>query len=195
MVVDFDAENRKAAERKSKREEKRLTLPWGQESRALAKGGNHVEGPKIKHKRKPKRISARRQAFNRLESNCRQYILLRAQSRTLGFCEIGITCGGRGDIEVWYHIFPQASGNALKYDARNILGSCCSCNAGEYHSRKKDDYIRYESRHRYILGDLVFQELKATEGRRQIPTVEANQIADLYEKKIHQKDWETKRWI
>lgn len=173
----------KAAIKKAKRDEKRLTLPWGQESRALAQTKLYVGEPKIAKRIKPKRTSSRRLAFNRLISTCRRFVLLRAKKRCFGFCEVGVACRGYGNIEVWYHILPQASGNVLKYDDRNILGSCNDCNAGEYRARKNYSTI-YEDRHRVILGNVAFQELKELEGRESISTVEANRRADEYESKI-----------
>ena len=179
-------ELKKSAERKAKREAKRLDLPWGSKTQEASKGKKDISVPKIKHKRKPKQASSRRQAFNRLGANCRKYVLLRAKTRS-GHCEVGIACGGFGPIEVWYHITPQAKGNALKYDDRNILGSCNWCNAGEYSARKSpslgSDVIWY-ARHRQILGSKIFEELQSLQGRRQISTVEANELADEYKKKI-----------
>lgn len=176
-------ELKRAAERKAKREEKRAFLPWAKRTELNAQGKKHVSVPKILVKRKPKRTSIRRQAFNRLQAKCKSYVLLRAKIRNENCCELGLDCQGYGFIEVWYHIFPQASGNVLKYDERNILGSCARCNAGEYYSRKKKtDYHYYEDKHQRILGVIVFNELKFTQGRRQISTVEANEMADRFER-------------
>lgn len=180
---DFEAEKLKAATRKSKRQEKRASLPWGQESRVLAKKELYLSVPKIAKRIKPKRTSSRRHAFNRLRDTCRRFVLLRAKSRNFGFCEVGVACRGYGSIEVWYHILPQASGNALKYDDRNILGSCNGCNAGEYRARKCGNDL-YQKRHEIIIGKAALQELKELEGRQQISTVDLDERADEYERKI-----------
>lgn len=187
-------EIRRAADRKAKREEKRKFLPWAkkyEESSSLAKNPLYVDGPKIKHKRKPKAASLRRQAFNRLKAICKEFVLLRAKHRNHNRCEVGIACGGVGDIEVWYHIFPQVKGNAIKYDERNILGSCNSCNAGEYDERKNGGSI-YDQRHLLILGLALFIELKTLQGRRQISTIEANLMADRFEELIDRRIWDEK---
>lgn len=207
-------EMKKAADRKAKREEKRKSLPWGNESNldiadsmfnalglsrqhqqpdSLAKNRLYVDGPKIKHKRKPKAAPLRRQAFNRLKASCKEFVFLRAKRRNHNRCEVGMACGGFGDIEVWYHIFPQAKGNAIKYDERNILGSCSICNAGEYYNRKYGMNDRYALRHQDILGKTLFDELKSLQGRRQISTAELNLMADRFQKMIDDKVWEQKK--
>lgn len=194
FFVDYLAEEKRAAERKAKREEKRKSLPWANRVKIVrAKKISYLGSVEVvKKKRKPKRISARRQALNRLRDNCRDYVLLRAKRR-LGHCEVGLACGGFGQIEVWYHIFPQSTGNRLKYDERNILGSCHWCNAQEWHVRQGIDsrftYKDFEDRHRKILGSQTYEELKATQGRRQIPTHEANLCADLYQTMIKSQIW------
>jgi hypothetical protein len=134
-----------------------------------------------------RKVLPRRMAFNRLEAACKTFVLLRAKHRG-GVCEIGIVCGGNGPIEVWYHVTPQALGNALKYDARNILGSCHSCNGGEYFARKRGSPV-YGSRHRTILGNEAVDWLQANAGRKQISTREALDMAIEYEKKIAAGEW------
>jgi hypothetical protein len=132
--------------------------------------------------------STRKRAFARLKANCINFVLLRAKHRTGGFCEVGIVCKGRGPIELWYHVTPQAMGNALKYDDRNILGSCRSCNGGEYFARKRGSNV-YKMRHAEILGAEHFTWLEANQGRKQISTAEANEMADVYAARIEWGDW------
>lgn len=189
MYEEYQKAIKRAAERKAKRDAKRITLPWGQRTELNAKGKNNVDRPKITHKRKPKSISLRRQAFNRLVKTCKAYVLLRAEYRSSGNCEVKIVCGGCGAIEVWYHIFPQSKGNGTKYDERGIVGSCNYCNEGEYAARKYGNYERYEKRHRSLLGEDLYEELEALQGRSQISTVAANLMADRFERMIKEESW------
>lgn len=143
--------------------------------------------PKIPTKRKRRKPSARKSAFLRLKELCRTFVMLRAKHRTGGFCEVAMQCAGRGPIEVPYHVTPQAMGNALKYDERNLLGSCSSCNGSEYFARKRGASI-YRERHAAILGP-VFAELEATAGRKQISTAEAVEMADKFKARIEAGEW------
>lgn len=183
---------KKAADRKAKREEKRKSLPWGQRAGASVDLDKTVSQHQTKRKRRKRPVSWRRQAFNRLQAKCKEFVLRRAHYRTGGLCEVGMACNGFGLVEVWYHIFPQVKGNALKYDSRNILGSCNYCNAGEYEDRKSNSNI-YHTRHRYILGRQLFEELQALQGRRSISTSEANDWADGFEKMIKDETWKLEK--
>lgn len=160
-MISFEEINRqaaKAAERKAKRQEKGMELG-------------------LRRKRTHK-TADRRAVFNRLERNCREFVLLRAEFRGHGFCEVGVACRGFGPIEVWYHIFPQQLGNGTKYDHRAILGSCRACNNGENEARRSKGTL-YVSRHLLILGP-EYDYLEALTGRRQISTVEAAEMAECY---------------
>lgn len=140
--------------------------------------------PAKKKRRKP---SARKTAFKRLKDLCKEFVMLRAKRRTGGFCEIAMACQGRGPLEVAYHVTPQAMGNALKYDDRNLLGACNSCNGSEYFARKRGSSI-YRERHAVILGP-VFAELEAAAGRRSISTAEAREMADNFQTRIEKGEW------
>jgi hypothetical protein len=157
-----------AAGRKAKRDEKRKDLPWA----------------KKKKRRAP---SSRRQAFDRLKAACVTYVLMRAKDRSDGFCEVGIVCRGQGPAEVWYHVWPQKLGNALKYEVRAILGSCHPCNGGEYFARKRGD-DSYVKRHMEVLG-AAYDDLDALKGSRKIGTAEAVEMARAIEANIERRDW------
>ena len=146
-----------------------------------ATGGRRPEKAK-------KRPNPRKAAFARLKSNRDAFVMLRGKHRTGGRCEVGMVCKGLGDIQVVYHVFPAAMGNVIKHDQRNLLAACHSCNGGEYFARKRgsDAYLR---RHRSILGDALFEELKAAQGRQQIGTKDAIERADEYARMIERGDW------
>lgn len=165
---EMDAYYKKAAERKAKRTAKGIELG-------------------LRKKKVPK-VAPRRAAFNRLERNCKKFVMLRANFRKSGWCEVGLACSGFGAVEVWYHIFPQSLGNGTKYDSRAILGSCNACNEGEYNARKAGDDL-YVQCHKKFLGEELYAELYAETGRRQISTVEAISMADGYATLIKNEVW------
>lgn len=139
-------------------------------------------------KKKVHKVQPRRSAFNRLERNCKKFVMLRANFRNSGFCEVGMTCYGRGSAEVWYHIFPQALGNGTKYDHRAILVSCHSCNEGEYVARKANSDI-YVNLHKKLLGETLYNELDALKGRKPIDTTTATLMANVYRELIDKEIW------
>lgn len=157
-LADFKAAQDRAASRKVKRTAKGIALGF--------------------RKKKTRGVADRKKAFDLLKSSCREYVLLRANRRNFGFCEVGVACRGYGAIEVWYHIFPQQLGNGTKYDDRAILGSCCKCNEGEMEARRSKSLV-YEQRHKVILGSW-YEVLSSLAGRRQISTAEAYEIAGKY---------------
>ena len=107
--------------------------------RAISERNRPLRTGVRKRKSGRKRVPARKRAFARLKELRDTFVKLRAKYRTGGHCEVGMVCKGRGAIEVVYHVFPAAMGNAIKHDARNLLGSCNSCNGGEYFARKRGD--------------------------------------------------------
>lgn len=165
---EIDSIYKKAADRKAKR---------------LAKGTELGL-----RKKKVKKTSTRNRAFNRLEEKCKQFVMLRANFRNSGFCEVGLSCGGEGNAEVWYHIFPQALGNGTRYDHRAIVASCHACNAGEYNARKasRDTYVEW---HKKLLGEEEYAYLKSLTGRRPISTAEAEIMGDAYKDLIKREAW------
>lgn len=170
--AEFDRIRRLSAERKAKRVAKGVLLGL------RTPGGSPRRVKSLKS-----RIPARRRAFDRLKAACKAFILLRAKIRAGSCCEVGVLCGGIEPAVLAYHIFPAATGNALKYDSRNLLGACARCNGAEYFDRKRGTYERWDEVHKKILGGSVWSELKSEQGRRQISTVEANEMADVYEKR------------
>ncbi len=185
--AEFKAIRAMAAKKKARRAVKQADNA----SLALAANGDApprpAEAPKRPKPRKRRKPSARKAAFKRLKDLCRDFVMLRAKHRTGGFCEVAMKCQGRGPIEVAYHVTPQAMGNNLKYDVRNLLGSCDSCNGSEYFARKRGSSI-YRDRHAEILGP-VFAELEAAAGRRQINVVEAREMGDVLKAKIEAGEW------
>ena len=200
--AEYKAVIAKIKARKAKRAEKRLELaasptpPHAPAASQDATGGaiapQNQAMPLRAVKRgkgaKPKKkVPARKAAFKRLKDLCRDFVLLRAKHRTGGFCEVAVQCQGRGPIEVPYHVTPQALGNALKYDDRNMLGSCRSCNGSEYFARKRGSNI-YRDRHAAILGP-EFPVLEAQAGRKKISTVEAIEMGDSFKARIEAGQW------
>lgn len=140
--------------------------------------------PKARKPRKAKKrrkVPARKRAFNRLKAAAKAHTLARALKRHGGFCEVGILCGGTELAVLAYHVFPAATGNALKYDVRNLLGACARDNGGEYFDRKRGTYERWDAAHKAILGEPLWQQLKSEQGRKQISAVEANEMAERIE--------------
>ena len=181
-LKDFMAKQRKAADRKQARADKRMLLgPKFAQNRPNSATG--------RTKRRPK-PSARKTAFLRLKALVKLFVLLRAKKRSFGLCEVGVLCGGRAPASLPYHVFPAATGNAIKYDPRNILGACPKCNGGEYFDRKRGTYDRWNLRHLEILGPEVMTNLKAMAGRKQIPTREAVSMADALKAKIENQQWD-----
>lgn len=172
---DFNAIRAKAKARKDKRAVRvadnraifTTATPIPDEVRDI-----YREQPK-KKRRKP---SARKQAFARLKASCTLFVLLRAKQRTGGLCEVKVICGGENPATLAYHIQPAATGNAVKYDVRNLVGACSSCNGGEYFDRKRGTYDRWTARHKELQGQEVYELIKALAGRKQISTVEANEM-------------------
>lgn len=163
--MDFsaiDAKRAKAAERKARRAEK---------AKALG------------HKKRGKKISARKRAFLRLKQACKTLVARRCILRTGGYCEIGIACGGKELATVWYHGWPQKGGNGLRYDTRSHFASCSFCNFGEFGARYRGSPV-YKDRHKQLLGPDLYAELDSLHGRRQISTAEANEMADKLERQI-----------
>jgi 5-methylcytosine-specific restriction endonuclease McrA len=156
---EFAAIKRLAAERKAKRLEKGIALGLR----------------KKKARRKP---NSRRLAFTRLKLLCKTFTLSRTKKRTGGACEVGVLCGGLDSATLAYHVFPAATGNAIKYDPRNLLGACARCNGGEYFDRKRGTYERWDRRHKSILGEALWNELRESAGRKQIATHEAVLMGD-----------------
>lgn len=173
---EFSFLRAKAKAKKERRAEKRV------ENAALApRQASAVALGRVK--RSNRRPNARKSAFKRLKSLCSEFVKLRAKHRTGGFCEVAMKCQGRGPIEVAYHVTPQKLGNALKFDARNLLGACSLCNGSEFFARMRGATL-YRERHAAILGAELFAELERTAGRKQISTVEANEMADAYKAAI-----------
>ncbi len=162
--AEFKAIRALAKQKAEKRAIKRSTLPWAARKRK--------KGP-----------DPRKTAFARLKASCKLFVLLRAKHRTAGMCEVRVLCGGENYAKLAYHIIPAATGNAIKYDDRNLVGACSQCNGGEYFDRKRGTYERWEVRHKELLGE-VHTELKAAAGREQIPTHKAMSMAAEYERKI-----------
>lgn len=167
-AAEFRAIRARAAEKKAKRTAKGLALG-------------------LRKPRKRRKPLARSAAFKRLKELCREFVMLRAKFRTGGVCEVAMECAGMGPLEVAYHITPQAMGNALKYDPRNLLGSCNRCNGSEFFARKRGSNL-YRDRHAAILGD-VFTQLEAEAGRKSISTAEANGMADKFKLRIENGEW------
>lgn len=135
-------------------------------------------------KKKKNKKSARRAAFDRLETLCRTFVLMRAKRRNRGFCEIGLACGGNDPANTWYHGWPQKGGNGLKYDVRSHFASCSRCNMGEYGERMRGG-DRYINRHKEILGAELWAGLNALHGRRPISIVESREMIAELERKIN----------
>lgn len=150
----------------------------------------YIEAVSGKAARKQKRhkVPARKRAFKRLADACRDHTRQRGIARNGGVCEIGLSCQGFGLGEVWYHGWPQKGGNGLKYEVRSHFYACSACNMGEYGARMRGD-DRYVNRHKQILGLELWKELDGLKGRRQISTVEANQMADRIEHMTENKEW------
>ena len=190
---DFNRIRAMAAARKARKAEKRveneslMALKTGLEAppRIEQASDGQIRTPRPRKRRKP---SARKAAFNRLKAACKLYVLLRAKHRTAGMCEIAMSCGGENFATLAYHIIPAATGNAVKYDPRNMVGACSRCNGAEYFDRKRGSYERWDVRHRELLGG-VLDELKALAGRKQILTHEAREMAAEYERKISAGEW------
>lgn len=159
-----------AAERKAKRTEKGKAL-----------------GLRRSKRRKP---SARTIAFLRLKNLCKEFVLLRANKRTGGYCEVGLLCGGAEPATLAYHVFPAANGNAIKYDVGNLLGACARDNGAEYFDRKRGTYARWDIVHRLILGDEAWSALKTAAGRMKISTAEAVAMADALQARITAGDFQ-----
>jgi len=149
-------------------------------------GPASLNRPRASRAPKTKKL-ARRLAFDRLARLCRTFVMLRNKAVYGGRCEIAMACGGLGEANTWYHGWPQAGGNGLKYDVRAHFYSCGPCNMGEYGARMRKSDL-YENRHKEILGPL-WPILNALHGRRWIPTIEAVQIGDELERKISAGDW------
>ena len=104
-------------------------------------------------------------------------------------CEVGIICGGEYFATLAYHIQPAATGNAVKYDTRNLVGACRSCNGGEYFDRKRGTYDRWEARHKELQGPEVYAAVKSLAGRKQISPAEANEMNDCLRLRIERGDF------
>lgn len=178
----------RAAARKARRAEKARenALLDAMGSSQEADGTIRVPPPPKRKRRKP---SARKRAFLELKANRDEFVKLRGKYRTGGRCEVAMPCGGQGNIEVVYHVFPAAMGNAIKHDPRNLLAACSRCNGAEYFARKRGDSERFHARHRAILGESVWTELRDLQGRKQITTAEAREMAAEYRRKIEAGEW------
>lgn len=138
--------------------------------------------------KKRRKVPARKRAFKRLADACRDHVKGRGMARNGGICEIGLSCQGFGLGEVWYHGWPQKGGNGLKYDVRSHFYACSACNMGEYGARMRGD-DRYINRHKELLGVELWRELDGLKGRKQISTVEANEMAERIEHMTENKEW------
>lgn len=204
--ADFHAIRAKTAQKRAKRDVRvaenaslASVLAQTDAGRALAEAvgvptppkttGNAPSCPENAPKaRKPRKgPSARRRAFLRLAEICRTFVLLRCKWTNNGKCEIAMCCGGEGEGTVWYHGWPQAGGNGLKYDARSHFASCGPCNMGEYGARMNGSPL-YINRHKELLG-AEWNTLNALHGRRPISTKEAMEMAQDYERRISMREW------
>lgn len=176
----------KSKARKARRIEKALESAFIAD--ALGDSPKRFEDAHRTRVRARSKPSARKRAFARLKALCHDFAKIRAKRRNGGRCEVAMACRGLGAIEVAYHVFPAAMGNAIKYDPRNILGACASCNGSEYFARKRGDDA-YVVRHASILGEELFKELEALQGRKKISTPEAVEMADEYHRKIAAGEW------
>ena len=145
--------------------------------------------PRTIVRRRRRKPSAKATALKTLKGVRNEFVLLRGKYRTGGRCEVGMVCRGTGAIEVVYHVFPAAMGNAIKHDARNLLAACSSCNGGEYFARKRGASEVYHARHRAILGDALWSELRDLQGRKQLNIVEIREMTAAYRKQIETGAW------
>jgi hypothetical protein len=83
------------------------------------------------------------------------YCLICTVKRQLGFQS------AMRPIQVGYHILPRGD-SAVRWDLRNVIGTCAPCNQGELMSRANSSLkARYRALHAMLIGDAVMLELEA----------------------------------
>ena len=108
------------------------------------------------------------------------YIRIRDRKLNGGRCMVGKACLGLGLIEVAYHIEPQVSGDATRYDEECVVGSCAACNYGEQCNRKK-----YRIWHIEKFGsELVNRLEEKSRTIKQYTTAELVEKRDYYRRKL-----------
>lgn len=106
--------------------------------------------------------------FKQLDHLCKLIVFRRDMKRFSGYClvcvikrELGLTKEPPRPITTPYHVLPRGD-KAVRWDIRNVIGSCGGCNYGELKSRATSaGKARMRVIHSLIVSETVLLDLEA----------------------------------
>lgn len=113
-------------------------------------------------------LLSRTALYKQLDHLCKLIAIRRDRKREAGYCLVCVAKRQLGfghevlrPITTPYHVMPRGD-KAVRWDLRNIIGTCAACNWGELKSRSTAARkAKMRQIHSYILGEPVLLDLEA----------------------------------